>query len=453
MKQCDNGHFYDDNRFESCPYCREGAGQSKHAAVSFQSQPTPSFQQNANQVPMQQFKFCTRCGNKVEASSKFCTACGNPLAVTPAAPTSDIGKTVAVSPVAPSYSSSDIGKTVAVSSAYAAPTSDIGKTVAVNPAFSANPTTEDMERTFSVRKPAAPASSPTSDIGKTVAVKPMDIPFASNAPSSAPASPTSDIGKTVAVKPIDIPFASVAPASSPAPVQTPVQAPVQTPTSDIGKTVGGAAVQPAPAVAPAVATAPVQASVQAPVQTSTSDIGKTVGGAAVQPAPAIAPEPAQAPIQTSASDIGKTEAGAAVQPAVAPAIEPAPVQAPVQETHAAMSGKTGPAAFLVCIAGANRGDHFVVSGGRNSIASGSEADIRLDKDPSVSADCHAEIDYDPADNRFTLTAGNGYGITYLNGNQVDVSSEIKAGDRIKLGTSEMLFVPVCSDNFKWDALV
>ncbi|MBE7070868.1 MAG: zinc-ribbon domain-containing protein [Ruminococcaceae bacterium] len=380
MKQCDNGHFYDDNRFESCPYCREGTGQSKHAAVSFQSQPTPSFQQNANQVPMQQFKFCTRCGNKVEASSKFCTACGNPLAVTPAAPTSDIGKTVAVSPVAPSYSSSDIGKTVAVSSAYAAPTSDIGKTVAVNPAFSANPTTEDMERTFSVRKPAAPASSPTSDIGKTVAVKPMDIPFASNAPSSASASPTSDIGKTVAVKPIDIPFASVAPASSPAPVQTPVQAP----TSDIGKTVGGASVQPAPAVAPAIA--------------------------------------------------------------------PAPVQAPVQETPATMSGKTGPAAFLVCIAGANRGDHFVVSGGRNSIASGSEADIRLDKDPSVSADCHAEVDYDPVDNRFTLTAGNGYGITYLNGNQVVVSSDIKAGDRIKLGTSEMLFVPVCSDNFKWDAL-
>ena len=25
MKQCDNGHFYDENRFDSCPYCQEGA--------------------------------------------------------------------------------------------------------------------------------------------------------------------------------------------------------------------------------------------------------------------------------------------------------------------------------------------------------------------------------------------------------------------------------------------
>ena len=29
MKQCDNGHFYDENRFDSCPYCQEGAGVGK----------------------------------------------------------------------------------------------------------------------------------------------------------------------------------------------------------------------------------------------------------------------------------------------------------------------------------------------------------------------------------------------------------------------------------------
>ena len=26
MRQCDNGHFYDESRFDSCPYCQEGAG-------------------------------------------------------------------------------------------------------------------------------------------------------------------------------------------------------------------------------------------------------------------------------------------------------------------------------------------------------------------------------------------------------------------------------------------
>ena len=34
MKQCDNGHFYDENRFDSCPYCREGSGVGKTVAAS-----------------------------------------------------------------------------------------------------------------------------------------------------------------------------------------------------------------------------------------------------------------------------------------------------------------------------------------------------------------------------------------------------------------------------------
>ena len=29
MKQCDNGHFYDEKRFDRCPYCNEGAGVGK----------------------------------------------------------------------------------------------------------------------------------------------------------------------------------------------------------------------------------------------------------------------------------------------------------------------------------------------------------------------------------------------------------------------------------------
>ena len=32
MKQCDNGHFYDENRFDSCPYCRDNAMVGKTVA-------------------------------------------------------------------------------------------------------------------------------------------------------------------------------------------------------------------------------------------------------------------------------------------------------------------------------------------------------------------------------------------------------------------------------------
>ena len=34
MKQCDNGHFYDEARFESCPYCRENTGIGKTMATA-----------------------------------------------------------------------------------------------------------------------------------------------------------------------------------------------------------------------------------------------------------------------------------------------------------------------------------------------------------------------------------------------------------------------------------
>lgn len=327
MKQCEKGHFYDDNRFGDCPYCKEGTGLGKQAAVSFQSPQIPQYQpapqQPASSAPSASgFKFCTKCGNRAEANAKFCTGCGSPF---PAAP-----------------------------AAASAPSSDIGKTVAVS-------------------APAAPAS----DIGKTVAVKPM---------ASAPAS---DIGKTVAVKPMAAPTAPVAP-SAPA--------------------------APAAPVAPAAPTAPVAPA--APV-TPTSDIGKTV---ALQPV---------VEIKSSVSDIGKTVALRMPEPEKKPA-------------------KTKPAAFMVCIAGDNAGDSFTVAEGRNYIASGKDADIKLDKDKEVSAECHSVVTYNPAENKFTLSAGTGRGITYLNGGQVDVSAELKADDRIKVGKSELLFIPVCSDKFKWD---
>ena len=329
MKQCEKGHFYDDNRFGDCPYCKEGTGLGKQA---FQNQQIPQFQtapqQPAPSAPSQAasgFKFCTKCGNRAEASAKFCTGCGNPFPAAAPAPSSDIGKTVGVAP--------------------AAPASDIGKTVAVKPM----------------------SSSPTSDIGKTVAVKPMSAPTAS------------DIGKTVAVQP-SAPVAPAAPAAPAAPVAPVIPAAPVTPTSDIGKTV---------ALQPVVE-----------IKSSTSDIGKTVA--------LRMPEPEKKP------------------------------------------AKTKPAAFMVCIEGDNAGDSFTVAEGRNYIASGKDADIKLDKDSTVSAECHAVVTYNPAENKFTLSAGTGRGITYLNGGQVDVSSELKADDRIKVGKSELLFIPVCSDKFKWE---
>lgn len=352
MRQCERGHFYDDTRFASCNYCKDGTGLGYQAVAAFQTNPIPQFQ-NAPSQPLQAapapahpgFKFCTNCGTKADASCRFCTGCGRPFPQMTQQPASDIGKTVAAVPASPT---SDIGKTVAVRPMSVTPTSDIGKTVAVQP--------------MSV--------SPTSDIGKTVAVQPMT------------ASPTSDIGKTVAVQPMTV-----------------------SPTSDIGKTV---AVHPV-TVAPEFETAKTEA---------------------VQPAPQAVPQ---------TTEIGRN-----------PTVRPEAVQ-PEQKTEEKPEPKplgTQPVAFLVCITGDGYGDYYKVKAGKNIIAGGADADIRLDKDSTVSADCHFAVTYDPDGNKFTLSAGNG--TTYINGNQAGEASDLKAYDRIKAGDSELLFVPVCSDSFRWD---
>lgn len=343
MKQCDKGHFYDDNRFESCPYCKDGTGLGKQAAVAFQSQPAPQFQSAPVQPSYPSFKFCTKCGNRAEASAKFCTGCGNPFPAAAPAPSNDIGQTVAVAhpPVTPS---SDIGKTVAVTPMSASiQSNDIGKTVALN-------------------TKAAPVTAPSNDIGKTVAVKPIDIEALTGSKSAV----------------VPAAAAPVAPVAPSAPVNPVTEAPKVT-------------------VAPAVPAAPI---------------------AAVAPVAAASPV-TQKPMVTVAPQTSKP-------------------------------AKTKPVAFLVCTAGNNLGDFYTVADGRNYIASGKDADIRLDKDTYVSAECHAVVTYNASNNKFTLSAGTGRGITYLNGEQIDVSSDLNADDKIKVGSSELLFIPVCSDKFKWD---
>lgn len=340
MKQCEKGHFYDDNRFETCPYCKDGTGQVRQAAVSFQSVPVqPAVSAPA---PAQSgFKFCTRCGNRAEAGAKFCTGCGNQFPVAAPVPSNDIGQTVAVQH-APVNPVSDIGKTVAVTPMAAAPANEIGKTVALNT--------------------AAAAPAPSNDIGKTVAVKPIDLEALTGSKS------------------FTVPAAPAAPAASAAPA--------------------------APAAANPVTEAP---------------------KVTVAPAAPVTPP---APVAAVAPVTEKPQVTVAPQPA-----KPAKIK---------------PVAFMVCVSGANLGDYFPVAEGRNYIAGGADADIRLDKDSSVSAECHSVVTYNPSSNKFTLSAGTGRGITYLNGDQVDVSSDLSEGDRIKVGSSELLFIPVCTDKFKWD---
>ncbi|MGI6579545.1 MAG: FHA domain-containing protein [Saccharofermentanales bacterium] len=132
---------------------------------------------------------------------------------------------------------------------------------------------------------------------------------------------------------------------------------------------------------------------------------------------------------------------------------PAQVQADTGKTVALIKKDLGinPAvAFVVCIRGIHRGSDFRLCSGRNFIGRSAAMDVSLPDDDTVSRENHCLITYDSKSGRFTLVPGMSRGITYLNGEPVEATLELKAYDRIELGQTVLLFLPLCGEHFKWE---
>lgn len=106
--------------------------------------------------------------------------------------------------------------------------------------------------------------------------------------------------------------------------------------------------------------------------------------------------------------------------------------------------------WLVCIGGNHFGEDFKLKAGRNFIGRSSEMDVALTGDASVSRDRHAIILYEPRNNIFIVQSGDAKELFYLNDKVVLNATEISAYDKLTLGNSTLLFVPCCSDKFKWE---
>lgn len=106
--------------------------------------------------------------------------------------------------------------------------------------------------------------------------------------------------------------------------------------------------------------------------------------------------------------------------------------------------------FIVCISGPQKGTDFKLRAGRNFIGRGSSMDVSLTDDDAVSRENHALVSYDVKHNTFTLSPGLGRGITYCNDAEVEAAVELHAYDIIEVGTSKLIFLPLCSEHFKWE---
>ncbi|MBQ8980248.1 MAG: FHA domain-containing protein [Eubacterium sp.] len=111
------------------------------------------------------------------------------------------------------------------------------------------------------------------------------------------------------------------------------------------------------------------------------------------------------------------------------------------------------AGWLVCIDSVqNVGADFKLKVGMNYIGR-NEQDVRIEGDLAVSRRKHAVVVYEPKKNVFYVDRGESQQLTYLNGSVVLAPTELSANDVIQVGRTKLMFIPFCSDKFRWDDIL
>ena len=108
------------------------------------------------------------------------------------------------------------------------------------------------------------------------------------------------------------------------------------------------------------------------------------------------------------------------------------------------------AGFLAVISGPGRGSVSMLHYGKNSIGRDDSQAIALDHgDSRISRENHCTVTYDPVSREFYLQNGEGNQLTYLEGQPVLVPTQLAAGNQIRVGDTELRFVPLCGEDFDW----
>lgn len=118
--------------------------------------------------------------------------------------------------------------------------------------------------------------------------------------------------------------------------------------------------------------------------------------------------------------------------------------------YSAPDGIEAVVGWLVITEGPEKGRDFRLIAGRNFVGRGSDMNVILSKDNAVSASKHAIIVYDPSENLFIAMTGESHELFYHNGKVVLEPAVLNAYDTLKIGRTMLMFIPCCSEKFKWE---
>lgn len=106
--------------------------------------------------------------------------------------------------------------------------------------------------------------------------------------------------------------------------------------------------------------------------------------------------------------------------------------------------------WLVCVEGAARGSDYRIRAGYNYIGRAEHMDICVRGDNTIGRERHALIAYDQEERVFFFGPADGKSIVRLNGKMVMTPQQIKLHDVLTVGTTKLLFVPLCGEGFDWN---
>ena len=106
--------------------------------------------------------------------------------------------------------------------------------------------------------------------------------------------------------------------------------------------------------------------------------------------------------------------------------------------------------LLLCVEGGNFGQTYLLKSGKNFIGRSSSMDVVISEDQSVSREKHAIVLYEPKKRMFLAQPGESSELFYINDEVVLQAEALTIYDEITLGSTKLIFIPICCEQFAWD---
>lgn len=139
-----------------------------------------------------------------------------------------------------------------------------------------------------------------------------------------------------------------------------------------------------------------------------------------------------------------------INPTPAPAPTPAPQPQPIFDTVPVGEVIEPVVGWLVAIDGKLKGRDFSIKGASATVGRDSSNKIQITGDDRVSREVNCTIRYDYRKKRYRIVPSTTItNPVRLNDDEIDFPQDLRAYDRIEIGSTTFVFVPLCGQQFGW----